>query len=74
MKRKNVSSAFYKDKLIKMVEIMKVSVKESLERVKKTYVDTGKEMNLVGEMFEIEFKALLDSSFGEDISGIELDY
>lgn len=41
-KRKKMSVAFYKDKLIKMVDIMKDCVKDKVKEFDEKFVKTGK--------------------------------
>ncbi len=67
-KRKTLSAAFYKEKLLKMIVLIKRELKKSLDMWKEKYVDTGKEMNIVQEMSDIFARIILSCAFGEDIS------
>ena len=67
-KRKIISAAFYKEKLVKMTFLVKQELKISLEMWKEKYVKTGKEMNVVSEITDIYTEVILACAFGEDIS------
>jgi hypothetical protein len=45
-KRKTLSAAFYKEKLVMMCDIVKQCMKEKVEDLKEKYARTGKDMNL----------------------------
>ena len=49
-KRKKMSVAFYKDKLIKMVDIIKDCVKDKVQEISEIYAKTEKQMNLISEI------------------------
>lgn len=49
MKRKVLSSAFYKDKLIKMSELIIREAKKSAAEWKNIYANSDKEINIIGE-------------------------
>ena len=73
-KRKKMSVAFYKDKLIKMVDIVKDCMDIKIKEFKEEYARKNKQMNLITEISTIQVKILLSCAFGEDVSDRVLDY
>ena len=73
-KRKVLAVAFYKEKMIKMVDIVKQCMADSNLRWRKLYVEQKKPMDLIDEISKTLIKILLMCSFGEDISETEIDY
>lgn len=67
-KRKVLSTAFYKEKLIMMCDIVKQCVNEKVEDIKVRFVRTGKEMNLMQEISKTFVKIIMTCAFGEDLS------
>ena len=49
-KRKKMSVAFYKEKLIMMVDIVKKCMKEKINEIKIKYVNSKQPMNLISEI------------------------
>ena len=52
-KRKKMSVAFYKDKLIKMVDIVRDCMREKVKELRTKYAETGEKMNLISEVSTI---------------------
>jgi cytochrome P450 len=67
-KRKSLSQAFYKDKLLKMLEIVKECMREKVREWREKYVDSGKEMDLILETSKTFIKIFLMCAFGEDLT------
>ena len=42
-----MASAFYKDKLLKMVEIVKECTDRKISEIKETYIKKGKDIDLI---------------------------
>eukprot|EP00347_Sterkiella_histriomuscorum_P023205 403335549 len=77
-KRKTISSAFYKDKLYKMVEQMKEVVAEKIEEMQHKFIN-DKEGQLVGfdlleQLNQIHIRVILNTAFGEDLKNQTLPY
>ena len=49
-KRKLIGSSFYKDKLEKMVEMIKKTLSDRIEKLEIENVDTGKPINIISEL------------------------
>jgi hypothetical protein len=62
-KRKTLSGAFYKNKLIQMIEMMKDIVLKKVEKWDK-YVKTGEPVDLIKEINELHIEMIIHSSFG----------
>jgi cytochrome P450 len=67
-KRKVLSAAFYKEKLVQMCEIVKQCMKEKVEDLKERFVRPGKEMNYMQEVSKVLIKIIMMCAFGEDLS------
>ena len=71
-RRKALSPAFYKGKLVHMVEIARESVKFTIDHLKSKMKDnslTGKaKISLINEMSDMSVRILVMCAFGEDIS------
>lgn len=52
-KRKKMSIAFYKDKLIKMVDIVKKCMQEKVEEFNTKFIKNKEQMNLIAEISNI---------------------
>ena len=52
-KRKKMSIAFYKDKLIKMVDIVKECMNEKVKEFNKRFIEDKEPMNLISEISTI---------------------
>lgn len=52
-RRKSLSTIFYKEKMIRMVDTIKNVIKHKLDFWQETYVKTGKDMNLVAEISQL---------------------
>lgn len=74
-KRKTMSAAFYKEKLIKMTEVVREVVTEKISEIEERYVKTGKPMNVTEEMGELQNRIFLTSVFGlKDLHKVRLPY
>ena len=73
-KRKSLSVAFYKEKLMLMCDIVKQCMAEKVAEIKEKYVKPKKEMDLIHEISKTFIKIILTCAFGEDLSDTELDY
>jgi cytochrome P450 len=68
-KRKLIGSSFYKDKLLKMVDIINKCVADKISYFSDRYLEGNKEFNLITELDELHTKIILSAAFGqEDIS------
>ena len=69
--RKTMSPAFYKGKLVSLVEIARESVRHSVDRLKNLVRDSKTprtEINLITEISDIFVRILLMCALGEDVS------
>ncbi len=73
-KRKTLSTAFYKEKLLMMCEIVKQCMHEKVEDLKARFSRPGKDMNLMQEISKMFIKIIMMCAFGEDLSEQMLDY
>jgi cytochrome P450 len=67
-KRKVMSTAFYKDKLIKYFEIVRQDVRKTLSHIREKYALTGNPMDIIGEIDAAHIRVQLSCSFGIDLS------
>ena len=63
-KRKVMSAAFYKDKLVKMTEVVREVVNQKIKEMESDYIDTGKLMNVAREMGDMQNRIFLTAVFG----------
>jgi cytochrome P450 len=63
-KRKILSSAFYKDKLVRMTDTIRKVVAQKIEEFEHNYVATGEPMDIVREMGDLQMRIILVSAFG----------
>ena len=49
-KRKVLSASFYKDKLLKMIDLAKLMVKETVEELNKSFIQEQKPFELIEEI------------------------
>jgi cytochrome P450 len=74
-KRKVLSSAFFKDKLLRMTEEIREIVAVKIEEMEKAYLVTGKPMNLIQEIGDLHMRIILVSAFGlHDLHSVKLPY
>jgi cytochrome P450 len=73
MRRKHVSVAFYKEKLLKFAEIMKGVVHDQMKEWEKKAA-TGENFNLIPAVQTIYQKIILSCAFGKDISELPIDF
>ena len=73
-KRKHLSSAFYKEKLIKMIDIVATHAFEIVQNWKKEYAGTDKDFQLFKEPNQMIMNSILASVFGKSNVTRELDY
>lgn len=52
-KRKSLSVAFYKEKLMKMLEVVKKCMEDKILEWRKNFVSTGKPMDIIAEISKI---------------------
>ena len=73
--RKAMSPAFYKGKLIQMIEIAKLSMRTTLSKLR-TLAKAGPKttIDLIAEISMMQVRILLQCALGEDISDQEVDY
>jgi len=71
-RRKSLSGAFYKDKLIKMVEIVKGCMSEKVDEWREKFVN--KDMDLILETSRILVKVILSCTFGEEFGDSEIEF
>lgn len=73
-KRKSLSVAFYKEKMLKMIDLVKDCMEQTAASWKEKYIKTGQTMDIIEEVAKILIKVMLTCSFGEDLSERTLDY
>ena len=74
-KRKVLSQAFYKDKLIKMTEVIRQVVAEKITEIERDHLETGKPMDVVAEMGDLHMRVIFVSAFGlTDLHKVKLPY
>eukprot|EP00347_Sterkiella_histriomuscorum_P012378 403368811 len=77
-KRKTISSAFYKGKLYKMVEIIKEIVAEKIDEMQHKFINDqeGQKQgfDLLEQLNEIHVRVILNTAFGEDLKSSKLPY
>lgn len=67
-KRKALAPTFYKEKLFKMMDIVKSCVGERMQAWKVEFADAGKPMDLVAELSKVHAKTILSCIFSSDLS------
>ena len=73
-KRKVLSTAFYKDKLLKMISLVKTVVKSTMEDWSKRFVEDEEPFDLIEEVSIMHVRIMLLCALGEDIINVELPY
>lgn len=73
-KRKVLSASFYKDKLLKMIELVRHVVGTSIEDWRERFIKRKEKFDLIEEVSLLQVKILLICALGEDISEISLPY
>ena len=63
-KRKLIGSSFYKDKLLKMAQIINQCVAEKNQYLEERYFAKNDAFDLIGELDELHTKIILTSAFG----------
>lgn len=66
-RRRSISAAFYKEKLVLMIELAKKATSEKFRLWEQDYVATHKPMNLVKEIASTYASIIMSCSFGDDI-------
>ena len=75
--RKTISPAFYKGKLVGLVEIARESVRVSVDKLKKLTASSGKpktQLDMINEFNSIFVRILLTTALGEDVSERQVNY
>jgi len=73
-KRKSLSQAFYKEKLIQMCELVKKCMRERVTDINEKFLKTGQKMDLIHEISKTFIKVILVCGFGVDLTDEMLDY
>ena len=74
-KRKLIGSSFYKEKLLKMVEITNQCVADKVSYFEERYLIKGESFNLLSEIDELHTRIILTSAFGlENVADLKLPY
>lgn len=73
-KRKSLSAAFYKEKLGKMMNIIRKVVTSYVKLIEKDYIKTGTAFNLAQKINDLQVKIILNCAFGIDLGEIEMPY
>ena len=74
-KRKLIGSAFYKEKLLVMVEEIKKIVSTKVQQIEDTYLKQGKAFNLLEQLDEVHTRIILTTAFGgSNVSEVELPF
>lgn len=73
-KRKSLSTAFYKDKLGKMMKIIKDVIKEHIQAIEKNHIQTGQQFDLPKSFSDLQVKIILRTAFGLDLGEKTLPY
>ncbi|CDW85843.1 cytochrome p450 [Stylonychia lemnae] len=71
-KRKMISTAFYKDKLLKMTEIMKDLVAKKADYLESEYLNKNLPFNLLTELNDLHIRIIISTAFGEDIQNAKI--
>lgn len=73
--RKLIGSSFYKDKLLKMVEIIKKLVNAKVTNLETNYLNKDKAFNIIEEFDTLHTSIILTSAFGqENVSEVTLPF
>ena len=73
-KRKSLAVAFYKEKLLKMIDIVKDCMGKKVQEWREKFVKPKKQMDLIAEISKTFVMVLLSCAFGEDLSDKVIDY
>jgi|LauGreDrversion4_2_1035121.scaffolds.fasta_scaffold1033780_1 cytochrome P450 len=74
-KRKVLSSAFYKEKLIKMTEQIRQIMADKIYEMERDFVAPGKPIDVIKEMGDIQMRVILIAAFGlHDLHTVKLPY
>jgi hypothetical protein len=74
-KRKIIGSSFYKEKLMKMVEIVNQCVADKVAYMEERFLAKNEAFNLISEIDELHTRIILTSAFGMDrVSDLKLPY
>jgi cytochrome P450 len=74
-KRKLIGSGFYKDKMLKMVEIIKKCVTDKAASLEERYLKSGQAFDIIAELDELHTRIIMTSAFGqENVADIKLPY
>ena len=65
-KRKLDSTAFYKDKLMQMTEIMRNLVAEKVEEIETAHLGKGTSFDIMKELYDLHSKIIITTAFGRD--------
>jgi cytochrome P450 len=71
-RRKTLSTAFYKDKLMKMAELSKGVVASEVKRWHEQFSETGQPLDIVSELTVIQNNIILSCAFGQDLSYLKV--
>ena len=63
-KRKSMSAAFYKEKMIKMLNVIAATAFTSMQKWKIEYIEKGKDMVIVKEISKLIMDAIASTVFG----------
>lgn len=63
-KRKLIGSSFYKDKLLKMVQVINQCVGDKVKYMQERYLEKGEAFDLIAELDELHTRIILTSAFG----------
>lgn len=73
-KRKSLAVAFYKDKMLKMIDLVKGCMEQSVLEWRHKYSSTGQPMDIIEEVSKVLVRIMLTCAFGKDLSERTLDY
>jgi cytochrome P450 len=69
-KRKVLSAAFYKEKLIKMTYLMKEELGKTIAMWKENHADKSEPLDIVQGMADVFMRIIFSCSFGENLTEV----
>jgi cytochrome P450 len=74
-KRKVLSSAFYKEKLVKMTDVIRQIVAGKIGEIERDFVDTRQSIDIIKEMADLQMRVIFIAAFGlHDLHLVKLPY
>ena len=73
-KRKLDSTAFYKDKLLQMTEVMKNLVAEKVGEIEAAHLNKGTSFDIMKELYDLHSKIIITTAFGREAQAVTIPY